>query len=208
MFGIIYLITNSINGKQYVGQTKYPLITRWKSHVWWAKNNLQCALHCAIRKYGSTQFKIEQIDYAKSCQELDEKEIYWIMQLRTFTPRGYNLTTGGKRFNFSEESKCKISASQFNRIVSNETKQKQSISHKKLMSFKENRQKYSEVSFYRKKTSCPNSHPYDNVNTYIDKRKHRFCRTCNYLRHGKKLPCYLQRYVTGKEVYKKIIKNN
>jgi len=32
-FGIIYLITNKVTGKQYVGQTVQALVKRWVAHV-------------------------------------------------------------------------------------------------------------------------------------------------------------------------------
>ena len=35
--GYIYLATNNINGKQYVGQTKYDIKTRWIQHKCEAK---------------------------------------------------------------------------------------------------------------------------------------------------------------------------
>lgn len=35
------------------------------------------------------------------------------------------------------------------------------------------------------KTSCPQGHPYDNANTYIDKRGKRYCRACLNARRGR-----------------------
>jgi hypothetical protein len=42
--------------------------------------------HRAIHKYGSDNFEIQVIDTAKSGEELDEKEIYWIQKLETLVP--------------------------------------------------------------------------------------------------------------------------
>ena len=43
---------------------------------------------------------------------LNDREQHWIRELGTLSPHGYNLTTGGDAFEFSEESKAKISAAQ------------------------------------------------------------------------------------------------
>ena len=94
----IYKITNTINGKIYVGQTVQSVKNRWKQHVNEAYAEAKCAhLHAAIRKYGEDNFNIEVIE---SCPQelLDEREIYWIKELDTVNV-GYNLTSGGKGTN-------------------------------------------------------------------------------------------------------------
>ena len=49
----IYLITNTITGKNYVGQTKRSLDQRFKSHLYEAeKMKYNMYLHNSIRKYG------------------------------------------------------------------------------------------------------------------------------------------------------------
>ena len=69
--GEIYMITNIINNKKYIGQTvsylssgrKYGVIRRWTSHVSYAKNNADNGIRhfCnAIRKYGKDNFKLAQ----------------------------------------------------------------------------------------------------------------------------------------------------
>jgi group I intron endonuclease len=59
--GIIYLITNNINGKKYVGQTTTPLSYRFTNHKSDARNNRGYYLASAIRKYGEDNFKIEAL---------------------------------------------------------------------------------------------------------------------------------------------------
>ena len=91
--GIIYKITNTINGKSYIGQTIRPLKRRWQEHC---QNVERCrALHRAITKYGKENFIVEEIDVADTSKELNDKEIYWIKFYNTMTPNGYNMTEGG-----------------------------------------------------------------------------------------------------------------
>jgi group I intron endonuclease len=89
---VIYLVTNKLNGKQYVGQTIRPLSERWRDHCRLDKNNY---FHRAIQKYGAENFDIQVIDSAESENELDEKEIFWIQKLATMFPDGYNIKPGG-----------------------------------------------------------------------------------------------------------------
>ena len=109
--GFIYKITSPSN-KPYVGQTKRKVPEkRWKEHC---QNSLSGNSHCtalvnAIRKYGAENMKFEVIE---ECPDdmLNEREHFWIEKLNSLRPNGYNLTTGGGAFEFSEESKAKMSA--------------------------------------------------------------------------------------------------
>lgn len=90
---IIYKITNSIDGKVYIGQTRYTTAIRWSQHKHNAilgKGNTY--LSKAIRKYGPENFKIEVIDTANSREELSQKELFYINELRK-TNSLYNLTS-------------------------------------------------------------------------------------------------------------------
>ena len=91
MLGIIYCATNTVNGKRYVGQTVRSLKRRWQFHLKSAKDGSECTLHRAIRKYSAEAFKVEQIDFAESPEDLNEKEVRYILLLKTLTPNGYNL---------------------------------------------------------------------------------------------------------------------
>lgn len=98
--GYIYLITNLINGKKYVGQTSMTIKQRWRKHCSCAKNEPNViGVDAAIRKYGEENFSCEII---KECplEELDKWEIYYIKEYDTYqgdnADKGYNLTLGGK----------------------------------------------------------------------------------------------------------------
>jgi len=67
--GIVYLITNQINGKVYVGQTIRPLEFRYAQHKSEARRGRRYALYNAIQKYGLQNFTIQEL----SCHECDEE---------------------------------------------------------------------------------------------------------------------------------------
>lgn len=68
-YGFIYITTNLINGKKYIGQKKGYSDTYLGSGK---------VLKLAIKKYGRENFKREILDYAYSKDELNLKEDYYI----------------------------------------------------------------------------------------------------------------------------------
>lgn len=93
---IIYCITNKVNGKRYVGQTKYSLECRWRRHVANAAARKKCrALEAAIRKYGPEAFVREIIDALSTRAGANLAERLWIERRNTISPNGYNLDSGG-----------------------------------------------------------------------------------------------------------------
>lgn len=91
----IYVITNNINGKQYVGKTHYSIEKRFQEHLHDSKRK-RCEkrpLYSAINKYGSENFSIELLEEC-SVDEVADREIYWIDKLNTYH-YGYNATHGG-----------------------------------------------------------------------------------------------------------------
>ena len=90
MKGIIYKITNKVNGKSYIGQTRYTIEFRWKQHQHKKDNTY---FHNAIHKYGIENFSIEVLEEC-NIEDLNSREIYYIAKYDTFN-NGYNLTIGG-----------------------------------------------------------------------------------------------------------------
>lgn len=92
----IYKITNTINGKSYIGQS-VDIHKRWTSE----KNASQNAnrheynypLSKALRKYGIENFSFTIIEQCPK-DELNKKETYWINFYDTYF-NGYNQTLGG-----------------------------------------------------------------------------------------------------------------
>lgn len=90
MKGIIYKVTNKVNGKSYIGQTRYTLEFRWRQHLH-KKDNVY--FHNAIKKYGAENFSLEVLEEC-DVDKLNSREIFYIAKYNTFE-NGYNLTLGG-----------------------------------------------------------------------------------------------------------------
>ena len=111
VIGEIYKITNTTNGKIYIGQTRshrlnhkkyrpFGYLGRFNDHIHEANSSKkhQCRyLNSAILKYGKDCFTCEKIH---SCEvsELNKQEQQFIIEYNSKFPNGYNLTNGGKGF--------------------------------------------------------------------------------------------------------------
>jgi group I intron endonuclease len=106
---IIYTLTNTINGKQYVGKTMVTAMKRFQQHKSEVRKGSQTTIHRAIRKYGSEVFLIETIDVATDKESLNQKERDWIVKLNTIET-GYNMKPGGEGYGHkhSEATKQKL----------------------------------------------------------------------------------------------------
>lgn len=122
----IYLITNLINNKKYVGQTKKSkgYIRRFNSHIKSSYSNRQdrklTYLHQSIKYYGEENFKVELIEDNIPEEEIDAREIFWIDYYKTYYiyNKGYNMTLGGQgthgyKFNDNDKKKISNSSKQF-----------------------------------------------------------------------------------------------
>jgi len=92
----VYLITNKINGTQYVRQTTHALGVRWSGHKSEANNRKRWPLHRAMAKYGIENFTIETLHVCEAKEEMDFAEIFYVTLLNTKWPNGYNLSDGGE----------------------------------------------------------------------------------------------------------------
>lgn len=106
----IYVITNNVDGKQYVGQAishikiknkykPYGPEGRLIAHFREANSNKehQCTyLNNAIREHGEENFTVETI-YKCSKKRVDELEIKAIQDYDSMFPNGYNIMRGGRK---------------------------------------------------------------------------------------------------------------
>lgn len=109
LYGIIYKITNLINGKIYIGQTTSGFERRYSSkgkgiervykrHKMFKEYGHPYNKHLldAIDKYGLNNFEVdEEFDVAYSRDELNKKEMYWIEKYNSYK-NGYNNNVGGE----------------------------------------------------------------------------------------------------------------
>ena len=93
----IYLITNKVNGKRYVGITTKSVEKRWRLHINTANDDSYYWIHKAIRKYGPEAFEVEELGAAATWETACQIEIALIAFFKTFwlDGRGYNQTHGG-----------------------------------------------------------------------------------------------------------------
>lgn len=88
----IYVITNKINGKQYIGQTIHPE-KRWWEHRRRAITKYDAyPIHLAIKKYGEENFEFRVVEWT---DDYDNREHELILEYNTLVPNGYNLIVGG-----------------------------------------------------------------------------------------------------------------
>lgn len=89
MFGYIYLTTNLINNKKYIGQHRAQVFT--ENYKGSGK-----VLKQAFEKYGWSNFKVELIEECFSEDDLNQAEIRWIAQFdATHSKEFYNIAYGG-----------------------------------------------------------------------------------------------------------------
>lgn len=97
-FGLIYKITNKVNGKIYIGQTTQTLEKRWGKHCSIPSNRKATPFQLAIKKYGKDNFLLEELVYCFDDISLNFLEKKIILEFNSILPNGYNLEDGGNRY--------------------------------------------------------------------------------------------------------------
>jgi group I intron endonuclease len=143
-YGYIYITTNIINGKRYIGQHKSK---DWDSKYIGSGKLLKYA----IKKYGKENFTCFPLAWVWNEKELNQLEIDYIAH---YKPE-YNIDKGGNSGGMigkkqSEETKLKMSKSKKGKIFSEEHKKK--ISEAKKNPSKEIRKKISEAKKGKKRS--------------------------------------------------------
>ena len=92
--GFIYKYT-SPNGKSYIGQTRTTVERRRKNSYGDGYKGSPCFWN-AIRYFeGLQNFSLEILEETEN-DSLDERERFWIRELNTLVPNGYNIDSGGQ----------------------------------------------------------------------------------------------------------------
>lgn len=104
-FSCIYLWTNIVNNKKYVGQTRsfYKRMSQYK------KGNFNKYMGNAINKYGLENFDITILEKDVDFYSLDEREQYWLDFYKSYeSENGYNIChIASSTFGFKHSDKTK-----------------------------------------------------------------------------------------------------
>ena len=104
----VYMHTNKINGKKYIGQTCRELEKRWGKNGCEYENSPH--FYNAILKYGWDNFFHEILFTGLNHEQADKMESYLINFYKSNNKKfGYNIRGGGSNGALGEESKKKIS---------------------------------------------------------------------------------------------------
>lgn len=139
--GYVYKITNTVNGKAYIGISIHePTKDRIKKHLSGQGNRI---IARAIKKYGTDAFAYKILEANVFDEILPELEVFYISQFNTVSPHGYNLTHGGDHAVPSEETRQKTSEALKGKRHSEEARRKMSKAQKNRSA--ETRRKLSEA---------------------------------------------------------------
>ena len=143
---IIYLITNKINNKCYVGQTWNTLQKRWLNHC----SNKGCIkLFNSIKKNGRENFSVKFLTLAHTQEVADFWEKVFILKFNSIE-NGFNIREGGSRGKVSDATKKKMSDWQVGRKLSEEHKENISKARMGFKPSNETRKKLSDVNIGNK----------------------------------------------------------
>ena len=94
--GFIYMLTNNLNGKVYIGKTEKTVEERWKQHKRDSKRDYYKyrSIYQALNKSGEENFSVQELDESDDPYMLAELEMYYIEKYNSFR-KGYNDTLGG-----------------------------------------------------------------------------------------------------------------
>ncbi len=107
---VVYCALNQTNNKVYIGLTSQTLKRRISMHIWKAKSPKNNYFHNALNTHGKDSFKWFVLYQSNDINKLKEKETFYINEFKSNDrEKGYNLSTGGERPVFNQESCEKIS---------------------------------------------------------------------------------------------------
>ncbi|HWY35791.1 MAG TPA: GIY-YIG nuclease family protein [Nitrosopumilaceae archaeon] len=106
----VYLITNLLNGKVYVGKTSWTVSRRWSNHIACANRGDDSYFYRAILKYGRENFSLKELDCSENELQINWLESLYIGLFRSHDNKyGYNGTFGGDGFVPTERTRQRIS---------------------------------------------------------------------------------------------------
>lgn len=141
----VYIHTNKENNKKYVGITRNSVKRRWANGTGYANCTL---FYRAIQKYGWDNFEHQVVTTGLSENEAIAEERRLISNFKSNQPEfGYNLTSGGEtNKEISEETKERLSLSHIGIKPSDETVKKRAASISNAWKNENTRQKHKKAS--------------------------------------------------------------
>jgi group I intron endonuclease len=142
---VIYKVTNLLNNMIYVGQDTKNRDSYYGSGL---------LIKRAITKYGKENFKREILEYCSTKEELNNREVFWIRELKA-KEIGYNICGGGQGQNTDEvkqkfsESRKGVNNNMFGRKHTDEVKKIISEKNKGQKRTKEQKQAISKYMLNR-----------------------------------------------------------
>ena len=101
----VYMIENVQNGKCYIGASS-DIDRRWKEHL---RSTDKMVLHSEMRRIGIENFKLSIIEEC-DLKDIYNRERYYIKELGTLWPNGYNVLDGrGSYMNGSKNRNAVLS---------------------------------------------------------------------------------------------------
>lgn len=92
--GVVYLLTNNVNGNTYVGVTRFTSRARWTQHVYKARRGVKTRLYSAIRKYGPENFTVLDVASCLENPSGTERDVIHAMGPVYNQTNGGEITTG------------------------------------------------------------------------------------------------------------------
>ena len=188
---VIYLYTNKINGKKYVGQVNGKtknLNIRHKRHM-----NDNLVVDIALRKHGIENFSLEIIHFGETLEELNYFERYYIKYYNTLAKNnnGYNVSSGGAKGNplagkteeeIKEISKKKSESKKGENNPNWGKKQSEESNEKRRKTLKEQRENIEMINFV-----CELWNEYKNVKIIVKFTGLHHTTIYRYLKKGKNI---------------------
>ena len=122
-YGFIYMTTNMINGKKYIGSSK-DVYNRWNQHLTELRKGKHTKhIQAAYYKYGEESFVFMVIELVYDLTQLVPREQIWLDYYESYKQEnGYNIreiAESNRGIKWSEESKVKLSELTKNRYKDN-----------------------------------------------------------------------------------------
>ena len=186
----IYKITNLINEKVYIGQSK-NIEKRWNRHRTgpFNKNNkaYDTELYRSIRKNGLDKFSFEIIEEC-SVKELNDREKYWIKHYDSFY-NGYNYTLGGDSGHTKNAEKIKeiILDLKNTTLTQKQIAENRSITEEMVQGINTGRYWKQDIEYPIRKKKEKTIHPI--TKSGHPKRNPHECKNCGITIYGKAIIC-------------------